>query len=310
VTREKLFGLDRNASFDTDNWEAELDSTETAPGSSLPRGTAPSGDGQIPWCRCLTAYSGERDESFEGQPRIVLNQSDLGALHRELSTALEPSWANFIVAYRQYGPHSGSEAGTEAASLVVDLSQPPQHNIQSPLELVAARVAIPTGEKDKKQVFASPFTDDPGQMRDYLPKLLDQVTARSGAPIVGRVNINLAEREVLAAIPGFDTALAERVIAARTLVASDDPARHHAVWLLTEGVVDRQQMRLLEPWVTTGGDVGRAQIIGFYDLRSPFARFETVVDGTAEPARQVYYKDLRRLGRGVLGDVISVTGTP
>ena len=82
------------------------------------------------------------------------------------------------------------------------------------------------------------------------------------------------------------------------------------MWLLTEGVVDRQQMQRFEPWVTTGGDVGRAQIIGYYDLRSPFVRFETVVDGTAEPARQVYYKDLRRLGRGVLGDVISVTETP
>ena len=39
-------------------------------------------------------------------------------------------------------------------------------------------------------------------------------------------------------------------------------------------------------------------------------RFETVVDGTVRPARQVYYKDLRRLGRGVLGDVINVTETP
>ena len=57
-------------------------------------------------------------------------------------------------------------------------------------------------------------------MRDYLPKLMDQVTVRSGTPIVGRVNINLAERDVLAAIPGFDTALAERVISARTLVAA------------------------------------------------------------------------------------------
>ena len=168
-------------------------------------------------------YSGERDESYEGRKRILLNQSDLGALHRELAAVLEPSWANFIVAYRQYGPYSGSEAGTDASSLVVDLSKPPQHNIQSPLELLAVRVAIPTGDQNKKQIFASPFTDDPGQMRDYLPKLMDQVTVRSGTPIVGRVNINLAEREVLAAIPGFDSALSERIISARTLVAAGRP---------------------------------------------------------------------------------------
>jgi hypothetical protein len=299
VTREKLFGRDRNANFRDDSWEADLASTEITTSSGM----------QVPWSRCLTVHGGERDESYEGRPRILLNQSDLGALHRELAAVLEPSWASFIVAYRQYGPHSGSEAGADASSLAVDLSKPPQYNIQSPLELLAARVAIPTGVQNKKQIFASPFTDDPGHMREYLPKLMDQVTVRSGTPIVGRVNINLAEREVLSGIPGFDSALSERVISARTLVRLDDPARRHAVWLLTEGVVDRQQMRRLEPWLTTGGDVGHAQIIGYYDLRSPFMRFETIVDGTALPARQVYYKDLRRLGRGVLGDVISVTET-
>ena len=106
--------------------------------------------------------------------------------------------------------------------------KPPQHNIQSPLELLlAARVAIPTGETgQEEEIFASPFADDPGQLRDYLPKLMDQVTVRSGTPIVGRVNVNLAAREVLAAIPGFDTALAERIIAARTLV---DVGRSRAV---------------------------------------------------------------------------------
>ena len=69
-------------------------------------------------------------------------------------------------------------------------------------------------------------------------------------------------------------------------------------------------MMRLERYVTAGGDVGRAQIIGYYDQRSPIARFETVVDGTDRPARQVYYKDLRRLGRGVLEDVMNVTSTP
>ncbi len=115
VTREKLFGLDLNANFRADDWEADLASSRD------PR--ASQRHAQLPWSRCLTVYSGERDESFEGQPRILLNQSDLGALHRELAAVLEPSWANFIVAYRQYGPYSGSEAGTDASSLSVDLSQ-------------------------------------------------------------------------------------------------------------------------------------------------------------------------------------------
>jgi hypothetical protein len=124
------------------------------------------------------------------------------------------------------------------------------------------------------------------------------------------VNVNLAPSAVLAAIPGFDSTLAERILSARSMVPADDPTRCHAVWLLIEGVVDREQMQRIEPWVTSAGDVGRAQIIGYYGLRSPLARFETVVDGTVRPARQVYYKDLRPLGRGALGDVINLTETP
>ncbi len=310
VTRGKLFGLDWNASFDIEDWEADLDSAGSAPGSAPVRSAGAGGDAQLPWCRCLTVCSAERDESYEGEPRIVLNQTDLGALHQQLAAVLEPSWANFVVAYRQYGPYTGAETGEAADALPLDLAPPPQHNIASPLELVAARVAIPTGEQDKQKVYASPFGDDPAQLRESLPKLMDRVTAYAGTPIVGRVNVNLAPRAVLAAIPGFDNALAERVISTRALVGSDDAARQHAAWLLTEGVVERQRMQELDPWVTAGGDVGRAQIIGYYDLRSPFARFETAVDGTVRPARQVYYKDLRPLGRGVLGDVINVTKRP
>jgi hypothetical protein len=191
----------------------------------------------------------------------------------------------------------------------VDLSKPPQRIIASPLELIGVRVAIPTDSPDKKQIFASPFPDDPGQMREYLPKLMDLVTVRDATPITGRVNINLADRDVLLGVPGIDTALAERILSARTLVPLGDPSRCTVAWLLMDGLVDRQQLQALEVSVTTRGDVGRAQIIGYYSPRRPVVRFETVVDGTGRPARQVYYKDLRRLGRGVLGDVIGVTET-
>ena len=263
----------------------------------------------MPSCRKPCAFSSASLLPYFHPNVWIVRVFSLSAL--PMSSVSITAWSVALSSKRpMFSARAGSETGSDAASLPVDLSKPPQRNIQSPLELVAARVAIPTGERGKKEVFASPFAEDPGQMRDYLPKLMDQVTARSGAPIIGRVNINLAARQVLAAIPGFDTALAERILSARSLVTSDDPARRDAAWLLADGVVNRQQMQRIEPWVTAGGDVGSAQIIGFYDLRSPFMRFETVVDGTTPPGRQLYYKDLRRLGRGVLGDVISVTKSP
>lgn len=298
VTRERLFGLDLNANFRVDRWEEDLARSEATAGSDR---------SALPWSRYLTLYSGERDETYDGQPRIPLNQPDLGALHRDLGAAFNVNWANFAVAFRQHGPYRGGGEGEDAGQIPLDLSAPPQHTIRSPLELIGVRVAIPQSGGGKPRIFDSPLSDDSVQMRDELPRWMDGVTVIGGAPIYGRVNVNLAPPEVLAGVPGIDAALAQRIVTARRLVALDDPSRRHAVWLLTDGLVDRAEMARLDRFLTTGGDVARCQIIGYYDARSPVARFETIVDGTDRPARQVYYKDLRRLGRGALEDVMNVT---
>ncbi|MFW6170895.1 MAG: hypothetical protein ACODAD_10435, partial [Planctomycetota bacterium] len=133
VTRGNLFGADRNADFEMAASEEQLGQQQGAFASA----------GTNPWRRYLTVHSGERDEMHDGGSRIGLNQSDLAALHRELSAAFNPEWADFIVAYRQYGPSSGSDSGGETSELPVDLSQPAQHRIESPLELIDARVEIP-----------------------------------------------------------------------------------------------------------------------------------------------------------------------
>lgn len=305
ITREKLFGIDVNADFQVDSHEEELVQQQSASGA----------DAQFPWCRLLTVRSAERDETYDGEPRVSLNQPDLGKLQRDLSSALEPSWANYIVAYRQYGPYSGSGESADATTLQIDPSIPATRWIRSPLELIGTRVGIPepgssSSSSDKVTVYDSPFNSDSAAMQEYLPRLMDAVTVGTGDPIFGRVNVNLAPREVLAGLPGLDLSVAERIVSSRSLQSAQEEGRRHAVWLLLEGFVDRPTMMRLERYVTTGGDVGRAQIIGYYGSRGPLARFETVVDGTDQPARQLYYKDLRRLGRGALEDVINVTSMP
>jgi hypothetical protein len=299
VTRGKLFGRDVDANFVVDAWEEDL-IAETG---------GASGETGEPWARYLTLYSAERDETYDGQSRILINQPDLGSLQRELSLALDAASANFIVLYRQHGPTSATAEGTSAESVAVDLSVPPQRMIASLVELIGVKVSVPTSDPQKPQIVASPFVDEPGQMREYLPRLMDRVTTRSGAPIGGRVNINLAAREVLEGVPGIDTSLAERIISARTLSAGADRSRQTTGWLLSEGLVNREQFRALEPWLTTRGDVGSAQILGYYGPPGPVVRFETVLDGTERPARQLYYRDLRRLGPGPLNELIDATET-
>ena len=80
--------------------------------------------------------------------------------------------------------------------------------------------------------------------------------------------------------------------------SGDDPARRQPTWLLTEGLVDLARMKALLPYLTTGGDVHRAQIVGFFNDGGLSARAEAVIDATIHPARQVYYKDLTVFGRG------------
>ena len=57
-------------------------------------------------------------------------------------------------------------------------------------------------------------------------------------------------------------------------------------------------MKALYDKTTARGDVYRGQIVGFLDNSNEIERAEVVVDGTTEPPRQVFYKDLSTLGKG------------
>jgi hypothetical protein len=69
-------------------------------------------------------------------------------------------------------------------------------------------------------------------------------------------------------------------------------------------LVDLPQLKTLLPYVTTGGDVYRAQVIGYFDDKGPATREEVVIDATSSPARQVYWKDLKMLGAGYPAEVL------
>ena len=103
---------------------------------------------------------------------------------------------------------------------------------------------------------ACPLKEDSPELREQLSRLADLTTTTDQAVIPGRVNINEAPRCVLLGVPGLDPGTVDRILALRNTVADDsDLARRHALWLWTEGLVDRAAMRALWPYVTGGGDV-------------------------------------------------------
>ncbi len=290
VTRELLHGFD-------ENFNHHIEPHERAAAS---RAAGSLSESELPWGYLLTVYSAERNVDDQGGPRIHLNDNDLSALHRALRDAFETAWADFIVLYRQYGPHTGSHTHAQDSIPEPDLSLSATFTIESRLDLIGAAVRIPaSGSSQTERIVLSPFAEDPPAMREYLPELLDRTTITDTEVIRGRVNVNEAPRIVLRAVPGMDSALVEEIVAARRMGDADEqPVRRFPHWVLAEELVSRETMKALEPYLTGGGDVYRAQVVGFFDRQGPSARAEVVVDATGERPRQVYWKDMRLLGRG------------
>jgi hypothetical protein len=138
------------------------------------------------------------------------------------------------------------------------------------------------------------LADEPQQLRVELPRLASLLSITSATKIIGRVNVNLAPKAILSGLPGLDEVTAERIVASRQHGAdlADVAERGSAVWLLIEGLVDIDKMKQLMPYVTAGGDVFRAEVIGFFDRRGPVARVEIVMDAANSPSQVVSWNDL------------------
>ncbi|MCH5374805.1 MAG: general secretion pathway protein GspK, partial [Planctomycetes bacterium] len=160
VSRASLFGADANF-----NYRLETDELQQAEGT-----TGSWSSDQVPWARLLTLYSGEQNRTSDGAIRIYLNDADLASLHRQLTEAFDRQAADFVVAYRQFGPFDptvDSPPGNERVSSAptsmgrrstkrrtrpprgnqggpeLDLSSPAEYEIGSVLDLIEARVLVP-----------------------------------------------------------------------------------------------------------------------------------------------------------------------
>jgi len=158
----------------------------------------------------------------------------------------------------------------------------------------------------------SPWTSE--NLQNDMPILQERLTTTDKQFIEGRINVNQARKEVLlAAISSVDgffeepqlaDELVERIINAKLIDSSGAPqtgaiaSRATTAWLVTEGLVTVPQMRQLDRFLTTRGDVYRAQVIGYFDEGGPTSRLEVVIDATQRPPRVVFLRDLTDLGKG------------
>jgi len=134
VTPQLLFGNDENRN-------GTLDPDEADGGTGHDRG----------WSAYLTIYSRERNVDADGNARIYLNDSDVQGLYNKLSSALGADLANYVIAYRLYGPYSAQSGGGGSGARVtsggklsqgdLDFKRRPQ-SISSLFGLINTQVGI------------------------------------------------------------------------------------------------------------------------------------------------------------------------
>ncbi len=304
VTPQLLFGNDRNRNGVLDPGEDD-------------------GSGQVDlgWSAYLTVYSHEPNTDAQGNPRIYLNDSDLNTLATNLSTVLSTDLANYIIAYRLYGPAPAAKAGTPASpykplsgssqtAVNSQISsarssggkQKPQQ-INSVYDLIGSSVNVTTGSGRTAQTISLPCPlNDPGQLQQQLPLLLDETTTTLNTDLTPRINVNTASQTVLETIPGLQDGDIQNILSTRpdpTANQAPDPSFQTPAWLLTEGNLSQATLKAIAPYITARSQVYRFQVLGYYQGGTgPVSRVEAVVDANNGRPRIVYRRDLTELGTG------------
>jgi type II secretory pathway component PulK len=245
VTPQLLFGNDLNRN-------GTLDADEADGGTGHDRG----------WSAYLTVYSRERNVDADGNARIYLNDPDVQGLYNKLNNALGADLANYVVAYRLYGPYTAQAGGARAVSggklsqNNLDFKRQPQ-SIPSLFGLINTQVGITSGgsgggggggmtmtvtvtKGPSGTVVATQGTgsggsqqqsttrtyacplNDATQRATLLPLLLDKCTTQKATELPARVNVNTAPQAVLAALPGLQDTDVETILNTRPSPVSSD----------------------------------------------------------------------------------------
>jgi hypothetical protein len=300
VTPELLYGLDVNRNFVVDTNEVARGALELIDNfnGQMNRG----------WIAYLTIHSLERLTSPDGERLVNVNSSDLQQLHDDLVRVLDEPSAKFIIAYRQFESAGEDASGqtVDVGSLDIDFEKEAENEIESLLDLVGARLTMQENEQAPVRIVESPWKDDPATYRQSFLELLDRVSTGWGRRVAGRVNINLAARPVLMSVPSMTGLFADQIISRRNVevdLATDD--QRHAVWILADGIVSLEEMKELEPYMTTRGDVFSCQVVGFFEAALPQARVRVVMERSSRSTRVSAWEDLGPLGPGFARSVLS-----
>lgn len=184
----------------------------------------------------------------------------------------------------------------------IDLSKGGPKAIDSLWQLVGCSVQVKVNGVNT--TLKSPWVDEPSTLVSTMPDLFDKLTTTKEPYIEGRININQARREILLGLPTMTEEIVSAIVGAQRLDANGQPSidtlkQHNTTaWLYAEQICDLPGIQALDPYITSHGDIYRAQVLGFFDGGGPVSRIEAMIDATQLPPRIVSQRDLNELGRG------------
>ncbi len=319
VTPQLLFGNDRNRNGILDPGEDD--------GTELNRG----------WCEYLTCYGREVNVDSTGAPRVDLNTPDLATLSGLLTPILGQDLSDYIVYTRatnkavvidqtttatitssdgavltvttRFTP-TPNQVVAPASSLrdlvqkLVDAKTQGVRKLSSTMTLYNTQIPLdppprpPGTPAPPTQVVACPL-NDPAQLKQLLPLLLDKTSASTGYELSPRINVNTAPREVMLALPGLVESEVDNLISIRAGLTPNEPGTLSGAWIVTQANLSADKFKNIEKYISGRTYTYRIHSVGYFGKAGgAVARVEAVVDVALGKPRILYYRDLTDLGRG------------
>ena len=197
-------------------------------------------------------------QAADGTPKINVNQEDMATLYTQLTAVLDPTWAQYIVAYRQGGGTADSSGNLDTTAF---RRQGPQHDRQpAGPDRRHGRPSRPAGTPRLRRTTPRESVYH-RQLGDERRTCLNSSTIAPrwpGTSIPGRININQAPRVVLMCHSRHDPGYCHQIIAqspARSgLACGPDRPDLCPAWPLIEGIMPLATMKPMLPYINGRGE--------------------------------------------------------
>ncbi len=137
---------------------------------------------------------------------------------------------------------------------------------------------------------------------DEFEQIADRITTTDEQYITGRVNVNLAPRDVLLCLPGLSESDVDALIAKRT---SADVNLESIAWVV-EVLDEREKAVDVGNYITTAQSTRfSGDIVSTSGNGRAFRRYRVVLDMQSEPPSIIYWKELTYLGWPLESEIIS-----